>query len=104
MEISVPAVWVGESFLFRGWLDQRFIVWFYVLLDVVNKNHEKAPLCAAFVQSMREMFGDVQVLYVKESDVELGQSDQATYATAFQISVSKNAQASSKAQANEETS
>jgi hypothetical protein len=43
-----------------------------------NENHDKAPLCAAFVEEMREVFGDdVKVLYVKEGDVELGQRDPA---------------------------
>jgi hypothetical protein len=36
-------------------------------------NHARAPLCAAFVQMMREVFGeDVRVLYVREGDVLIG--------------------------------
>jgi hypothetical protein len=43
-----------------------------------SENHDKAPLCAAFVKVMREAFDeDVKVLYVKEGDVELGQRDAA---------------------------
>lgn len=43
-----------------------------------SSNREKAPICAAFVQAMREAFGaeNVQVIYVKEGEVELGQPNQ----------------------------
>jgi hypothetical protein len=34
-------------------------------------NHELAPICAAWVKEMRELFGDVKVLYVKEGDFEM---------------------------------
>lgn len=39
-----------------------------------SRNHERAPLCAAFVKAMREVFGadQVTVLYVKENDFEMG--------------------------------
>lgn len=40
--------------------------------QVRRMNHEKAPICAAFVKMMREVFGDVKVLYVRESDLTLG--------------------------------
>jgi hypothetical protein len=38
-------------------------------------NHEKAPLAAAFVKDMREVFGvdQVTVLYVEEGEVKLGE-------------------------------
>lgn len=37
-------------------------------------NHEKAPICAAFVKQMRELFGeDVRVLWVKEGGFEMGE-------------------------------
>lgn len=38
-----------------------------------TSNHKKAPLCARFVEEMREVFGEenVIVLYVKEGDFEL---------------------------------
>lgn len=37
-------------------------------------NQAKAPLCAAFVASMREAFGaeNVEVIFVKENEVQLG--------------------------------
>lgn len=39
-----------------------------------TSNHEKAPICAAFVKLMRELFGpDVKVLWVKEGDFEMGE-------------------------------
>ena len=40
-----------------------------------TKNQEKAPMCAQFVEDMREVFGveQVTVLYVKEGEVELGE-------------------------------
>jgi hypothetical protein len=40
-----------------------------------SKNHEKAPKSAAFVKSMREVFGSdqVSVLYVEEGEVKLGE-------------------------------
>lgn len=36
-------------------------------------NHKKAPLCAGFVKAMREAFEkeNVEVLYVKEGELEL---------------------------------
>jgi len=37
-----------------------------------SRNHEGAPLCAAFVKEMREVFGEVKVLSVKEGNVLLG--------------------------------
>lgn len=41
----------------------------------VKSNQERAPICAAFVKEMREVFGEdqVKVLYVKEGDFELGE-------------------------------
>jgi hypothetical protein len=37
-------------------------------------NHKLAPICAAWVKEMREVFGeDVKVLYVKEGDFEMGE-------------------------------
>lgn len=36
-------------------------------------NHSKAPICAAFVQNMRELFGEVKVLHVNEGEVRLGE-------------------------------
>jgi hypothetical protein len=39
-----------------------------------SSNHAKAPICAAFVEAMREAFGadQVHVIYVKEGSFELG--------------------------------
>ena len=39
-----------------------------------SENHEKAPLCAEFVNQMREVFGpdQVNVLGVKEGSVNIG--------------------------------
>jgi hypothetical protein len=37
-------------------------------------NHKLAPICAAWVKEMRELFGeDVKVIYVKEGDFEIGE-------------------------------
>jgi hypothetical protein len=36
-------------------------------------NHALAPICAAWVKEMREVFGEVKVLYVKEGDFEIGE-------------------------------
>jgi hypothetical protein len=39
-----------------------------------SDNHKLAPICAAWVKEMREVFGeDVKVLYVKEGDFEMGE-------------------------------
>ena len=38
-------------------------------------NHEKAPICAAFVAAMREAFGEIKILSVKEGKVKLGEAD-----------------------------
>jgi hypothetical protein len=44
-----------------------------------SSNHAKAPICAEFVEELRELFGEVRVLYVKEGDFELGEpSDTGT--------------------------
>lgn len=42
-------------------------------------NHERAPLCAAFVNGMREVFGadHVKVVYVEEGGVKIGALDAA---------------------------
>ena len=39
-----------------------------------TENQKKAPVCAAFVEAMREAFGadQVKVIYVKEGDFEIG--------------------------------
>jgi hypothetical protein len=38
-----------------------------------SSNRAKAPQCAAFVDAMREAFGDVKVLYVNEGNFTLGE-------------------------------
>lgn len=40
-----------------------------------TSNQAKAPVCAAFVEAMREAFGaeNVIVLYVEEGDFKLGE-------------------------------
>lgn len=43
-------------------------------MSAKTSNHAKAPECAAFVKSMREVFGEVSVLWVKEGDFEMGES------------------------------
>jgi hypothetical protein len=54
---------------------QRFRFCFLpVLVTKKSENQAKAPLCAAFVEGMREVFGEVTVLYVKEGDFELSES------------------------------
>jgi hypothetical protein len=70
-----------------------------------SSNREKAPHCAAFVKAMREVFGEehVQVLYVKEGDVELGRPDKAEYAVAHPASFRKNASPGRNAKASKET-
>lgn len=42
-----------------------------------RSNHENAPLCAAFVEELREVFGadQVRVLWVREGDFKLGEKD-----------------------------
>jgi hypothetical protein len=39
----------------------------------ISKNHDQAPVSAEFVRQMREVFGDVKVLYVKENNLEMGE-------------------------------
>lgn len=54
-----------------------------------SENHDKAPQSAAFVKAMREAFGEVTVLYVKEKELTLGvPSDEGVElaaATAFDL-------------------
>jgi hypothetical protein len=38
-----------------------------------TSNHAKAPQAAAFVNAMREVFGEVTVLYVNENGFKLGE-------------------------------
>jgi hypothetical protein len=38
-----------------------------------SENQAKAPICAEFVKLMREVFGEVKVLYVEENDVKIGE-------------------------------
>jgi hypothetical protein len=40
-----------------------------------SENQAKAPICAEFVKLLREVFGDVKVLYVEENNVRLGSKD-----------------------------
>lgn len=40
------------------------------------ENRARAPICAAFVESMRAEFGDVTVTCVKERDVVIGKPDE----------------------------
>jgi hypothetical protein len=43
-----------------------------------SKNHEQAPICAAFVKEMRSVFGDdVKVLWVREGSFELGERSES---------------------------
>lgn len=42
-----------------------------------EENQTKAPLCAAFVRQMREVFGEIIVLSVSEGDVKLGEARDA---------------------------
>ena len=45
------------------------------MIDILRtSNHERAPVSAAFVKAMREVFGEVKVLYVKEGDFEIGET------------------------------
>lgn len=44
-------------------------------MSETSENQSKAPQCAEFVRQMREEFGEVKVLWVKEGDVELGDRD-----------------------------
>jgi hypothetical protein len=77
--LSIPAIRVGQSSE-AGWIcwllrHQRFRFCFLpVLVTKKSENQAKAPLCAAFVEGMREVFGEVTVLYVKEGDFELSES------------------------------
>lgn len=40
-----------------------------------TSNHERAPICAGFVQEMRTCFPELVVLYVSENGFELGERD-----------------------------
>ena len=40
-----------------------------------SENQAKAPICAAFVNEMREVFGEVKVLWVREGEFALGEKD-----------------------------
>ena len=43
-----------------------------------EENHKKAPICAEFVQKMREAFGDdqVRVLWVREGAFAKGKKEE----------------------------
>lgn len=60
-------------------------------------NHERAPQCAEFVKHMREVFGDVKVLYVKEGDFEIGKRvELGNPATAGVVNVSLSGRGEAK--------
>lgn len=44
-----------------------------------TSNHAKAPICAAFVEKMREVFGEVIVLYVEENGFKLGEPGETNH-------------------------
>lgn len=46
-----------------------------------NSNQANAPVCAAFVNELREVFGAVKVLYVTEGVVNLGEEMLGPFAT-----------------------
>lgn len=46
-------------------------------------NHQRAPLSAAFVAAMREVFGEVSVRYMSENGLELGEKSKDVCATAY---------------------
>lgn len=37
-----------------------------------RSNQEQAPICAAFVEEFRKVFGEVKVLHVQEGSFEIG--------------------------------
>ena len=43
-------------------------------MSATSENHQGAPLCAAFVKEMRDAFGEVKVLSVREGSVILGEA------------------------------
>lgn len=48
-----------------------------------EETKEKAPISVAFAEAFREVFGEVQLVRVKEGDVVMGKPDTAKYATCF---------------------
>ena len=44
--------------------------------EIRARNHDKSPVCAAFVKAMREEFGQLEVTHVKEGDFEYGRPTQ----------------------------
>lgn len=49
----------------------------------VEELRAKAPEATAWADGMREIFGDVKLLRVKEGEVDLGKPDSHSYATCF---------------------
>jgi hypothetical protein len=47
------------------------------------KNRALMPQCAAFVDSMREAFGEVTVTYAKENGIEKGKKDQEGFPSKY---------------------
>jgi hypothetical protein len=52
-------------------------------MQAKSSNHDRAPLCAAFVKAMRETFGEISVLYVSENGLQLGEKDANQWASCF---------------------
>lgn len=46
-------------------------------------NHKRAPVTAAFVAAMREVFGEVKVLRICENGLELGEKSKDICATTY---------------------
>jgi hypothetical protein len=43
------------------------------MIEAKLSNQSKAPQCAAFVEKLRAVFGEVKVLYVEENGFILGE-------------------------------
>lgn len=46
-------------------------------------NHHRAPLSAALVRSLREVFGEAKVLYIRENGLELGEKSKDVCASTY---------------------
>lgn len=48
-----------------------------------TSNHQRAPLSAAFVEAMREVFGEVNVRYMSENGLKLGEKSKDVCASTY---------------------
>lgn len=51
----------------------------------VEETKARAPICVAFAEQLREQFGDVKLMWIKEGEFERGRRDPGPFATCLVV-------------------